>query len=757
MTAIAAPRSGVRAPAAGDPIVVRGAAFVALGVYGGLHWAGQVQPAGRGALLGMVIVALMAAAGLRLTSGLARPLGRGAARAAVLVVAVGAVLLSAGVPARFLAPGSWDVLAAGIGQGLEALPSLRIPYRGEDEWVRTVILTGGGLLLLLAAGLASRPGRGRTLGAAVALGVLYAVPIVEQDPRVPYLDGAVFALLAAALLWAERLRLADVPLAVTLVVLAAGLGMLVAPRVDAERPWLDYERLASELERSGTTGFDWDHRYGPLRWSRDGREMLRVRARTPTYWKAAALEEFDGSVWGRALGYNPIDEDFEPGTDRPEWHQELRVVVRGLRSKEYIGAGTTERIRPTGRPLAVIQSTPGTFITGRRLLRRGDTYRAGVYVPQPDEGELASAGTSYPLFVRRQLTMTLPRIPVLSAPGDKVGPEILFPLWDSGELTRAFFASGFENVDGVRLVNESPYGRMYRLAQRVKAASSSPYDFVRRVQARVRAGAAYDEQPPRRAVPLDAFLFGDRRGYCQHFSGAMALLLRMGGVPARVAAGFTPGKLDRKRDEYVVRDLDAHSWVEAYFPTIGWVPFDPTPADAPPSSQAADEAAPNASVGDVSDLGAEGDPGADPRAGIADEGTAPRWALVVAALALVLAVAAFVRARRARRPTRPTAPELVELERALRRAGRAPAPDMTLRRLEQLLGGSEAARGYLERLRLARYGTGAPAPSAGQRRALRRALGEGLGPGGRLRAWWALPPKAPALRFRNGRVRPYTG
>ena len=757
MTAIAAPRQGVRAAATSEPVVVRGAAFVALGVYGALHWAGQVQPAGRGALLAMVAIALVAATGLRLAGALGGPLARGAARTGVLVAAFAAVLLSAGVPARFLVPDSWDALASGIGQGLEALPSLRIPYRGEDEWVRSVILVGGGLLLLLAAALASRPGRGRTLGAAVALGVLYGAPVVEHDPRLPYLDGAVFALLAAALLWAERLRLADVPLAVTLVVLAAGFGMLVAPRVDAERPWLDYERLASDLERSGMTGFAWDHRYGPLRWSRDGREMLRVRARTPSYWKAVALENFDGIAWRRALEYNPIDEDFEPAADRAEWHQELRVVVRGLRSREYIGAGTTERIEPTGRPLAVIQSTPGTYITGRRWLRRGDTYRARVYVPQPDEGELAAAGSDYPVFVRRQLTMTLPRVPVVSAPGDRVGPNILFPPWDSGELTRAFFASGFENVDGIRLLNDSSYGRMYRLAQRIKAASSSPYDYVRRVQTRVRQGAAYDERPPRRAVPLDAFLFGDRRGYCQHFSGAMALLLRMGGVPARVAAGFSPGKLDRKRDEYVVRDLDAHSWVEAYFPAIGWVPFDPTPADAPPSSQAADEAAPNASVGDVSDLGAEGNPGADPRAGRADDGTAPRWLLVVAALALVLLVAAVVRARRARGPVRPAAPELVELERALRRAGRAPAPDMTLRRLEQLLGASEPARAYLERLRLARYGSGAPAPSAAQRRALRRALGEGLGPAGRLRAWWALPPKTPALPFRNGRMRPYTG
>jgi transglutaminase-like putative cysteine protease len=79
----------------------------------------------------------------------------------------------------------------------------------------------------------------------------------------------------------------------------------------------------------------------------------------------------------------------------------------------------------------------------------------------------------------------------------------------------------------------------------------------------------YNERPPRRDVPLDAFLFEDREGYCQQFSGAMALMLRMAGVPARVASGFSPGVRDEVRDEWVVRDYDAHSWVEAYLPGAG--------------------------------------------------------------------------------------------------------------------------------------------------------------------------------------------
>ena len=64
----------------------------------------------------------------------------------------------------------------------------------------------------------------------------------------------------------------------------------------------------------------------------------------------------------------------------------------------------------------------------------------------------------------------------------------------------------------------------------------------------------------------------------------MALLLRFGGVPARVATGFSPGGFRRRQGEWVVRDRDAHSWVEAWFDGIGWVTFDPTPSATPARS-----------------------------------------------------------------------------------------------------------------------------------------------------------------------------
>ena len=102
--------------------------------------------------------------------------------------------------------------------------------------------------------------------------------------------------------------------------------------------------------------------------------------------------------------------------------------------------------------------------------------------------------------------------------------------------------------------------------------------FVRSVEDYLSRGFTYNEGPPRHAVPVAAFLSTDRSGYCQQFSGAMALLLRMGGVPARVASGFAPGSYNRARREYVVKDFDAHSWVEAYFDGYGWITVDPTPA-----------------------------------------------------------------------------------------------------------------------------------------------------------------------------------
>ena len=82
---------------------------------------------------------------------------------------------------------------------------------------------------------------------------------------------------------------------------------------------------------------------------------------------------------------------------------------------------------------------------------------------------------------------------------------------------------------------------------------------------------------------VDQFLFETQYGYCDNFSTAMVVLLRTVGIPARWVKGFTSGAMvedlstvDQDLYRYQITDSNAHSWVEVYFPQIGWIPFEPT-------------------------------------------------------------------------------------------------------------------------------------------------------------------------------------
>jgi uncharacterized protein (DUF58 family) len=77
--------------------------------------------------------------------------------------------------------------------------------------------------------------------------------------------------------------------------------------------------------------------------------------------------------------------------------------------------------------------------------------------------------------------------------------------------------------------------------------------------------------------PLARFLFDGMAGHCEYFATAMVVLSREAGIPSRFVAGYLRGEKVRFNDRYVVRQSNAHSWVEVYFPGTGWVPFDPTP------------------------------------------------------------------------------------------------------------------------------------------------------------------------------------
>lgn len=83
--------------------------------------------------------------------------------------------------------------------------------------------------------------------------------------------------------------------------------------------------------------------------------------------------------------------------------------------------------------------------------------------------------------------------------------------------------------------------------------------------------------------PVDYFLFDRRAGSCGHFASAMALMLRLQKIPSRLVAGYLKGEWNEPAQSVVIRERDAHAWVEAYFPATGWTFFDPSPRAAPGS------------------------------------------------------------------------------------------------------------------------------------------------------------------------------
>ncbi len=243
-------------------------------------------------------------------------------------------------------------------------------------------------------------------------------------------------------------------------------------------------------------------------------------------------------------------------------------------------------------------------------------------------------------------------------------------------------------------------------------------------------------------------------------------MLRMLGIPSRVATGFAPGGRDPERNNFLVDDTDAHDWVEVFFPSVGWVTFDPTPPAAPAATQLDDNnlgvtkppppavkstgpAFPQSPSGDLS-LRGRSAAGAH-RPGTHDSG-ASAWTLLGAATA-ALALAALVaynwrRWRRNRlQPDRLAAAELAELDRALGRIGEPLPPGATLRRAQELLErlAGPAAAGYAAKLEDRRYHhPDAEPPDVHERRALRGALLRVTGWRYALRVLRAVPPGGPA-------------
>jgi transglutaminase-like putative cysteine protease len=701
------------------------AVFAALAWYAAAHWtSGLVAHDPDNRVLACVVIAVAVGFAIALTDVLPGPRGL-VLRLGCAIAGLGAGFVAIGLDRHLLAPAHWDELRDGLDRGAAALGTVQWPYDGTEPWATLTLLLAVPLVLGTAAALAFWPGRETRPFALVVLVAMYGMAVTEHQFDAELARGMGLLALIAAWLWLPRMpeRGWNTAAVAGGAVFVACLGALpAAARYEDRDPLIDYQSW-NPFEARATTRFDWSHSYGPIDWPREGETLMHVRSNERNYWKVATLDHFDGLRWVRS-GVGRGNHPLMPAPYNKAWETSFRVTIRELDSDLFPVAGTPLRISDAD-PEAVLNED-GTMEVSSEPLEEGDTYTVDAYVPEPTPGEMRAAYDGIPVPLLRYTQMFLP------SADDFEGAQLA--------TTEAILAS--------------PYAPVLRLAQRLAQGQPTTYDVVRAVQRHLRSEYTYDERPPRRDYPLPAFLFRDRVGYCQQFSGAMALMLRMLGIPARVAAGFTPGSYNAQTKEYRVRDLDAHSWVEVWFGTVGWVPFDPTPSIAPADSQSSADAA-SASGGSadtpetpdrVGELGlgsaeGTGDPGdSDETGGPIDPWMALAAFLIVGAAALA---AARVRARLSRRSAADRDPDLATLRRVLARTGGPLPPRLTLRELELRLertAGPPAAR-YARMLRERRFGArGGRPPDGAARRDLRRALSRGKGLRARLAALVALPP-----------------
>ena len=756
------------------------AGFTGLVLLGALQWQRMVGGLSSFRALLWAIVAVLAALGILWADTRARR-----PSLATVGVALGSLFAAyavSGLALASLKPRRWGELADGLANGAEALGNAKLPYAAADPWPALTLQLIGALLCVLAGLLAFWP-RERTRGypffALATLLVLVISPLVSLGGTRQIALGVVLATLTVCFLWLERLPLRPGLGVLALLALALIGALPLASYADKDEPWFDYRSFAEGLGPTNPIRFSWNHSYGPITWPRDGAEVMRIESDRPSYWKVRDLSEFDGGVWrdsgedpGRSDAALDLPDDYR---DRPGWSDSFKVSLRRLQGNDIVTSGTALSVTDASRNVRSA-GEPGIYRSDTEM-KRGDSYTVSSYYPRPTADQLREASSgerskqgqdlviSVPFKEGKKLPRAIPRAPG-GTPAHSA--RIRFAPFETNTAVRprAEYPTLNRSADGIVALRNSPYRRTWKLAQRLRAPATTPFEYIVAVDKYLHTGFSYDERPapvPAGREPLDAFLLDTKSGYCQHYSGAMALLLRMGGIPARVVTGFSPGGFSKRKDAWVVRDTDAHSWVEAWFDSWGWVTFDPTPDATPARSQiAALEEAPQPAVtpaDDSSDSAGGGGLGAGRVGGVRADllndplrhtklGEAPSgggfpwgWA-ILAGIALAALVAWVVARWRARRggPRSQLDRLVVELESAVRRSGRTIPAGTTLTQLETRLGGTQEAREYLRALRAGRYAPNPALPTRDQRRALRRELASGLGASGTLRSYWALPP-----------------
>jgi len=264
----------------------------------------------------------------------------------------------------------------------------------------------------------------------------------------------------------------------------------------------------------------------------------RVSSTEPAYWRVGAYDLYTGDGWMRQGETGPLDRRLGTPVGRS---RTVEQTYRPLAETRAMPA----RWRPARVEGAVTEATRVTSQGGLRPTRAigpNETYTVESAVPAPTRADLRTAGRAYPDAIADRYT---------------------------------------------RLPDSTP-ARVTDRTRRLTENADTPYETARVIETWLENNRAYSLNVSRPSGNVaDAFLFEMERGYCTYYATTMAVMLRSQDIPARMVVGYSTGQRVAE-DEWVVRGHDAHAWVEVYFPEVGWVQFDPTPAGPRESARRSD-------------------------------------------------------------------------------------------------------------------------------------------------------------------------
>lgn len=270
------------------------------------------------------------------------------------------------------------------------------------------------------------------------------------------------------------------------------------------------------------------------------------------HWRGIAFVNFDGKRW-----FNPL---WQQVAVSPGPNGEYRFASPRPRDVKFLPLRYTVFMQPV--------ATDAIFVAPHLTVLHG---RFSDFAPRP--GVFGHSGD-----LLRDPTGSIFN-PAHNAVAMRYDAVSLLPVVSPAELRKASRAIPASVRDVYLQLPQHLDPRIRKLAANVTSHLHDEYDRTSAIAAYLRTHYRYtlDLKGPVPADPLANFLFVQRAGHCEYFASAMTIMLRTVGIPARYVTGFAPGEYNDVAGDYIIRESDAHAWVEVYFPGYGWLTFDPTP------------------------------------------------------------------------------------------------------------------------------------------------------------------------------------